>query len=145
MFISQRLIKISIENKNHYICEMRHKLLSYFVCLLTSTILLAHALVPHHHEQEHSIVGHHDHEADGGLKGVFTTHCHSSDCFTSLVKHTTEQSQYKHVESAILANDIAFIQNSSFSKPKNYISCNYTPSSFHLLHIDFRGPPAFSV
>ncbi|AWH84101.1 hypothetical protein HYN59_02795 [Flavobacterium album] len=125
---------------------MRHKLLSFFICLLTSTILLAHAVVPHHHEQEHAILRHHHHEADGGLKGIFTTHCHSIDCFTSVAKHAaSERTGNKHIGYAVLSENITPVAGIRFIQPKNYVPFSYTHSSFHLINIDFRGPPEFSV
>jgi hypothetical protein len=121
---------------------MHKKLFRIFIALATSIILLGHTFVPHHHEEQHSHNHEHHHHEQGGLKDLFTHHCHSTDCFTSVHRHEVNQPAHQQVPGTLVYESY-FICDKGFFKPEQYIyKCDYVYISPHLINLDFRGPPS---
>lgn len=129
-----------------YICFMQYKSIRFIISAITSIILLGHTFVPHHHAEEHGHGHLHQHHHEGkGLKNLFSHHCHSTDCFTSIQKYEVAKSVHQQ-DPAIITPQPRFIVIQSFYRPVNFkYDCNYIYISPHLVNLDFRGPPSQTV
>lgn len=125
---------------------MQCKSIRFIVSLITSIILLGHTLVPHHHTEEHQPGHSHSHQYKiRGLKDFFSQHCHSSDCFTRAEKHEIGKTVGQHAPA--IATSIYYNAGPvTLHRPvQRAYKCTYTYTSPHLVNLDFRGPPHYSV
>tara|TARA_B100001105_G_C22314556_1_gene409662 strand:+ start:714 stop:1046 length:333 start_codon:yes stop_codon:yes gene_type:complete len=110
--------------------------------------MLGHTLVPHHHAEEH---GHgHDHHhthhhENKGIKDLFSHHCHSVDCFTSVEKFEVHSTIEKPSPTAIEVQSSGTALRTYYRPVLKTYKFTYIYISPHLVHLDFRGPPALSV
>ncbi|PZR12180.1 MAG: hypothetical protein DI539_20240 [Flavobacterium psychrophilum] len=126
---------------------MQYKSIRFIVSLITSIILLGHSLVPHHHADQHAPGHHHEHHKHEhkGISDLFSHHCHSADCFTSIQKHEVSKTVYQQLP-ATIQQQSQFIALQAYHKPvKQLYDCKYIYISPHLVSLDFRGPPSQSV
>lgn len=129
-----------------YICQMQYKSMRFIVSLVTSIIMLGHTFVPHHHAEEHGHGHRHSHHHENkGIKDLFSHHCHSSDCFTSLQKYEIGKTVQQLAPGLIISHSIYRALTTFYKPVQNTYECDYTYISPHLVHLDFRGPPSLSV